>query len=188
MECSIWMPDDRRIVMYTVTGGFNISLGPIHLTVLNTPISMSVIGGISHTSLSCWRFNRLFDEHQMTQTPDIFSLVDAAWKHTQYPCLCILPLEFGVNIHIRKHENSEVLCSNRSKSPREKSVHSRVQKHREHVNRFYLTKCTGLIYPTNDVILLWIRYCSMKVSHRPPVHAANLVANTGKTVYGVDVL
>ena len=52
---------------------------------LNTPISMSVIGGISRTHLSCWWFNRLCDVHQMTQIPDIFSLVDAAWKHTKIP-------------------------------------------------------------------------------------------------------
>ena len=31
----------------------------------------------------------------ITQTPDIFSLADATWKHTKYPCFCILPLEFG---------------------------------------------------------------------------------------------
>ena len=28
----------------------------------------------------------------------------------------------------------------------------------------------------------------MKVSQKPPVHAANLVANNGNTVYGVDVI
>ena len=108
-------------------------------------------------------------------------------KHTQYPCFCILPLEFGVNIHIRKHENSEVLCSNRSKSPKEKSVHSRVQKPREHINRFYLTVQAKYVLQ-NDVILLWIRYGCMKVSHRPPVHAANLVANTGKSIRGWRII
>ena len=28
----------------------------------------------------------------------------------------------------------------------------------------------------------------MKVSQMPPVHAANLVANSGNTAYGVDVI
>ena len=28
----------------------------------------------------------------------------------------------------------------------------------------------------------------MKVTQMPPVHAANLVANSGNTVYGVDVI
>ena len=28
----------------------------------------------------------------------------------------------------------------------------------------------------------------MKVSQMPPVHAANLVANSGNTTYGVDVI
>ena len=28
----------------------------------------------------------------------------------------------------------------------------------------------------------------MEVSQKPPVHAANLVANNGNTVYGVDVI
>ena len=55
----------------------------------------------------------------------------------------IYPLRFGVNIHKRKHKNSEVLFSNRNKSPMEMSVNSRGQKHREHVNRSYLTECTG---------------------------------------------
>ena len=30
----------------------------------------------------------------IAQTQDIFTLVDAAWKHPKYPCFCILPLEF----------------------------------------------------------------------------------------------
>ena len=62
------------------------------------------------------------------QTQDIFSLADAARKHSKYPYFCILPLEFGVNINIHKHENSEVLCSNRNKSPKEMSGNSRLQK------------------------------------------------------------
>ena len=41
---------------------------------------------------------------QITQTQDIFSLADAAWKHPKYPCFCILPLEFEVNIDIHKHK------------------------------------------------------------------------------------
>ena len=44
------------------------------------------------------------------------ALAGRAWKHPKYPWFCILPLEFGVNIDIQKHENSEVLCSNRNKS------------------------------------------------------------------------
>ena len=31
-------------------------------------------------------------------------------------------------------------------------------------------------------------YDSMKVTQMPPVHAANLVANSGNTAYGVDVI
>ena len=79
----------------------------------------------------------------ISQTPDIFSLVDAAWKHPKYPWFCTLPLEFVVNIDIHKHENSEVLCSNRNKSPKEMSGNSRLQMYGKHVNRFHLTKCTG---------------------------------------------
>ena len=41
-----------------------------------------------------------FEIYLIPQTPDIFSLADAAWKHPKYPCICILPLEFGVNIDI----------------------------------------------------------------------------------------
>ena len=33
-----------------------------------------------------------------------------------------------------------------------------------------------------------MRYGSMKVNQMFPVHAANLVANSGNTVYGVDVI
>ena len=40
------------------------------------------------------------DRIPMPQTPDIFSLAEAAWKHHKYPYFCILPLEFGVNIDI----------------------------------------------------------------------------------------
>ena len=71
------------------------------------------------------------------------SLVNAAWEHTKYTCLCISLLEFGVNIDIRKHENSEVLCSSRNKSPKEMSRNSSLQKHGTRVNKFHLTKCTG---------------------------------------------
>ena len=62
--------------------------------------------------------NTVYEVDVITQTPDIFSLVDAAWKHPKYPCFCILPLEFEVDIDIHKHENSEVICSNRNKSPK----------------------------------------------------------------------
>ena len=50
-------------------------------------------------------------------------------KHHKYPCFCILPLEFGVNIYIRKYENSEVLCWNPYKFPKETSGNSRLQIH-----------------------------------------------------------
>ena len=79
----------------------------------------------------------------MPQNPDIFFLADAAWKHPKYPCFCILPLEFGVDIDIHKHENSEGLCSNRNNYPKGMSGISKWQKHGKHVNRFHLTKCTG---------------------------------------------
>ena len=79
----------------------------------------------------------------ITQTQDIFSLVDASWKHPEYPCFCILPPEFEVNIDIHKHENSVVIYLNRNKSPKEMAENSRLQKHGKHVNRFHLTKCTG---------------------------------------------
>ena len=65
---------------------------------------------------------------QITQTQDIFSLADAAWKHPKYPCFCILPPEFEVNIDILQHENSEVIYSNRSKSTRQMSGNSWLQK------------------------------------------------------------
>ena len=39
-------------------------------------------------------------EMSCAQIPDIFFLVDAAWKYPKYPCFCILPLEFFVNIDI----------------------------------------------------------------------------------------
>ena len=76
-------------------------------------------------------------------TPDIFSLADATWKHPKYPWFCILLLDIGVNIDIHKHENSEVLCSNCNKSPKEMSGNSILQIYGKHVNRFDLTKCTG---------------------------------------------
>ena len=42
---------------------------------------------------------------------------------------CLLLLEFGVNIDIHKHENSQVLCWNRNKSQKEMSGNSRFQIH-----------------------------------------------------------
>ena len=79
----------------------------------------------------------------ITQTQDIVSLADAAWKHPKYPCFWILPLEFEVNIDMHKHENSEVIYSNRNEAPKEMSGNSRLQKHGKHINRFHLTKYTG---------------------------------------------
>ena len=67
-------------------------------------------------------FHELYNELNkvpISPIPDIFSLVDAAWKHPKYPWFWILPLEFAVNIDIHKHENSEVLYSNHNKSPKE---------------------------------------------------------------------
>ena len=40
----------------------------------------------------------------------------------------------------------------------------------------------------NNFIPLQMRYGSMKVTQMPPVHASNLVANSGNTAYGVDVI
>ena len=78
------------------------------------------------------------DGMTITQTQDIFFLVDAAWKHPKYPCFCILPLGFEVNIDIHKHENSEFIYSNHNKSPTDMSGNSRLRKHEKHVNRFHL--------------------------------------------------
>ena len=33
-----------------------------------------------------------------------------------------------------------------------------------------------------------MRYGSLKLTQMPPVHAANLVTNSGNTAYGVDVI
>ena len=57
----------------------------------------------------------------------------------KYPCFCLLPLEFGVNIDIHKHENSEVPCWNCNKFWKEMSGDSTLQIHGKHVNRFHLT-------------------------------------------------
>ena len=65
--------------------------------------------------------------YAFTQTQDIFSLADTAWKHHKNPCFCILPLDFEVNIAIHKHENSEGTYSNRNKSQKEISGNSRLQ-------------------------------------------------------------
>ena len=86
----------------------------------------------------CWSLNVLVPCLRMPQTPDIFSLADAAWKHPKYPCICILPPEFGVNIYIHKHENSEVLCSTRNKTPYEMSGNSRLLIHGKHLNEIWL--------------------------------------------------
>ena len=82
-------------------------------------------------------------EYLITQIQDTISLADTAWNHPKYQCFCILPLESQVNIDIHKHENSEVIYSNRNKSPTEMSGNSRMEKHKKHVNRFRLNKCTG---------------------------------------------
>ena len=78
----------------------------------------------------------------ITQTSYIFSLADAVWNIPSTH-VSVLPLEFGVNIDIHKHENSEVICSNANKSPKEIPGNFRLQKHPKHVNKFHLTKCTG---------------------------------------------
>ena len=75
---------------------------------------------------SCNNFPTLV--HMLTQTQDIFSLATVAWKHLKYPCFCLLPLEFEVNIDIHKHENNEVIYSNSNKSPKEMSGNSRLKK------------------------------------------------------------
>ena len=48
-----------------------------------------------------WSLNVWVPCLRMPQTPDIFSMADAAWKHPKYPCFCILSLEFVVNIDIQ---------------------------------------------------------------------------------------
>ena len=98
------------------------------------------INALTFQPFSCNHTQQLFE---ITKTQDIFSLAAVAWKHPKYPCFYILPLEFEVNIDIYKHENSEVIYSNRNKSPNGMSGNSRLQKHGRHVNSFHLTKCIG---------------------------------------------
>ena len=100
----------------------------------------------------------------------------------------MLQLEFEVKIHIHKHENSEVIYSNRNKSPKEMSENSRLQNHGKYVNRFRLTKYTGYISQTNNFMSLWMRYGSTQVTQIPLVHSAKLVANRGNTASVVDVI
>ena len=76
----------------------------------------------------------------ITWTPDIFSLADTAWKHHKYPCFCILPLEFGVNIDMHKHEKGEVLCYNPNKSSKEMPGNPSLQIHGRHYHRYHLAK------------------------------------------------
>ena len=95
----------------------------------------------SSASLDLW--GEFTGGRWIAQTQDIFSLTDAAWKHPKSPCFCILPPEFEVNNEIHKHENSEVIYSNRNKSPKAMSGNSRLQKYGKHVNRFHLTKYAG---------------------------------------------
>ena len=48
-------------------------------------------------------------EDVMPQTPDIFSLVDAAWKHPKLiPMFLHIAARVWVNIDIHKHENSSM--------------------------------------------------------------------------------
>ena len=123
-------------------------------TFLNMPLSAEYFFGLkigialSVGFATVWLYKALSNlldlfNTTMTQTPDIFSLADAAWKHPKYASFCILPLEFGVDIDIHKHENSELLCSNRNKSSTEMSGNCRLQKHGKYVNIFHLTKYTG---------------------------------------------
>ena len=60
-------------------------------------------------------------------------------KTSQIPMVLHMPLEFEVNVDIHKHENSEVLCLNRNKSPTEMSGNFMLQIHEKHVDRFHLT-------------------------------------------------
>ena len=46
----------------------------------------------------------------ISQTPDIVSLVDAAWKHPKYSRFCILPLEFAVHIDWPAHRAGLLRC------------------------------------------------------------------------------
>ena len=72
--------------------------------------------------------------------PRYMFLGRCSMKHLKYPCFCILLLEFGVKNDMHNHENTEVLCSNRYKSPKEMSGNSGLLKHGKHVDRFNLTK------------------------------------------------
>ena len=140
----------------------------------------------------------------MPQTPDIFSLVDAEWKHPKTPMfLHIAARVRGLDIH--KHENSEVLCSNRNKCSKEMSVNSRLQKNMENmiIDFIWLNVQVKYLIQTISCHVKWDMSlwkppkCPPPPPPPPPtsptptpnpVHAANLVANSCNTAYGVDVI
>ena len=157
-SCHQWIPPQAKNIKGALMLYFIIdrTSWTHHRIVINLRYScVFTVMSVKHT-----KYHKHIDEHPtthsfgqitrsvsildtITQTQDIFSLVDIAWKHPKYPCFCILPLEYEVNTDLHKHEYSEVIYSNRNKSPKGMSGNSRLQKHGKHVHRFHLTKYTG---------------------------------------------
>ena len=88
---------DKKLTLHKNTGYDNSSI---------PKLQMLFSGRLAKTWLTGWNgwavtSNIVMDV--ITQTPDKFSLADAAWKHPKYPCFSLLPLEFGVNNDIHKY-------------------------------------------------------------------------------------
>ena len=112
-------------------------------------------------------------------------LADAAWKHLKYLCFYILPLQLGVNNEIYKHDNDEVICSNRrrNKSPKEMSGNSRLHTENMLIDFIWLNYRLNISYKQFYITLnvIWV--------YESDPNAASKYSEPGdKTAYGVDVI
>ena len=142
-------------------------------------------GGRGRVILAC------FNPNTITQTQDIFSLTGAAWKHPKHPCFCILPLEFEVNIDIHKHENMKTLrlYIQTSINPQRKCLGTPDCKNMWNVLIDFIWINVQAKYFIQTILYHFKWDMALrKWPKLPPAHAANLAANSGNTVYRVDVI
>ena len=114
-------------------------------------------------------------------TPDIFPWWPLSWNRNKYPCFYIFPLEFGGVGDLHTHQTAIIHQLKRPCVPDCAYTESMF------INSIHIS-----LYDVSLMQKIFIsnqkRRGCMKETRMLPAQAANLVANSGNTIYGVNVI
>ena len=117
-------------------------------------------------------------------TQHIFYLVDTAWKHHKYQCFWILPLEFGSTLNYINMKTVRFYVKT-TINLQKKYLGTPDCKYTEKIFVDFIWLDVQAKSPTQIIYIILNEIWLCGSDPNVPFHAANLVANSGKTAYRV---